>query len=243
MLLRKVNERWEVFFPSEHKHFCLFLKYPDQWDDNHVKRVAIVAGFWRLFFGIRLWKTTKSSDNSISDRMQYGFTFFDRGIHLHWGKTRVYDLPWAWSYVRGDLLMPDGSLFYRNYNLPKLGDRRTKSYWWGDILEGGESPHAGEIDRSSLVKYIDLRHVTKSGEVQEARIRLAGEEREWRWHWLKWLPFPRKISRTIDCSSDVELGERAGSWKGGMTGWGIDWKVGETMEQAFFRWYSNWDGR
>jgi hypothetical protein len=87
-----------------------------------------------------------------------------------------------------------------------------------------------------------LDHWTKDGVNQKAKIRLAGEEREWRPKCTRWLPIFRKIQRVVDCDSDTELGPRAGSWKGGMLGWSVDWQKDESMKEAFWRWYRNWDG-
>jgi hypothetical protein len=89
---------------------------------------------------------------------------------------------------------------------------------------------------------MNLVHYTKVGRKQEADITFTGEEREWRWKWFTWLPLFSKVERVIDCDSNVELGKKAGSWKGGMMGWSCEWDLDESMESAFRRWYEKWDG-
>jgi len=138
--------------------------------------------------------------------------------------------------VRHDLLFPDGNVYYRNV-YPKKNQKHL--HWW-EVFD--YSNKRNEDTEAEFAKFVDLNHWTKDGVNQKARIRLCGEEREWRPKCTRWLPIFRKIQRVVDCDSDTELGPRAGSWKGGMLGWSVDWKEDESMKEAFWRWYRNWDG-
>lgn len=64
----------------------------------------------------------------------------------------------------------------------------------------------------------------RSGEVQERIATIKEERRLWT---RPWLPYKRE-SRYIDISFSDEVGERSGSWKGGVLGCSFDMLEGET---------------
>lgn len=69
-----------------------------------------------------------------------------------------------------------------------------------------------------------FRYVLRSGEVQDRTATIQAERRVWtRW----WLPFKRE-SRYIDIAFSDEVGEKSGSWKGGVLGCGYEMLPGES---------------
>lgn len=184
-------------------------------------------------------------------RRDYGFSCNQEALHIHYGiqpgswsskdpensdHTKVYFWPWNPTIVRHDLLLPNGDVYHRNV-YPRNGQPHL--HWWEVFDVDGRVKSNSQAE---VAKFVTIEHTTKSGQVQKAKIRLAGEEREWRPKWTRWLPINKAIRRVVDCSSDIELGEKAGSWKGGLMGWSCEWKPDETMEQAFARWYRGWNG-
>lgn len=75
------------------------------------------------------------------------------------------------------------------------------------------------------------RYVLRSGEVQLRTATIRRESRRWGRPWLPW----RRVDTYIDVRFSDEVGERSGSWKGGLLG--CAWSVlhGETDEQALRR--------
>lgn len=74
-------------------------------------------------------------------------------------------------------------------------------------------------------------YTLRSGEVQHRTATIKAERRTWtRW----WLPFKR-VSRFIDVEFSGEVGERAGSWKGGCIGCSFPMLAAETPVQALRR--------
>ena len=139
----------------------------------------------------------------------YGFSFTSDALHWHWGeKTRLFWYPWTWDHYRTTILRPDGS--------------HWKS---GKGLYGDEIPPA-------LKEQHRYNYLMRDGEVQSCTATVHGVEREWRLRCAKWLPWPRKIQRTIDVSFSEQLGSGRGSWKGGVLGTGYNWQHGDTMQQA-----------
>jgi len=184
-------------------------------------------------------------------RKEYGITFGNEAIHIHYGiqpgnwsrddpensdHTKLFWYPWQLTIVRHDLLYPNGDVYHRN-KYPR-GDE--KHIHWYEVFDQPKPKTGVEVQ---VAEFVELEHYNKTdGKLQKARIRLCGEEREWRPKWTRWLPIFKHVSRVVDCNSDVELGTRAGSWKGGMMGWSCEWKEDEDMKDAFRRWYKTWDG-
>jgi hypothetical protein len=141
----------------------------------------------------------------------YGINWFERSIHLNWrDRCKVIHAPWNWRHVRHTYLNDDGTVHH---------DASPREY---------EAPE--EI--KSVYPY---RYALRNGTVQERTATIYGDEREWRWRWFTALPWPRKIRRCIDVRFSDEVGERSGSWKGGVIGCGYEWRKDETQEQALRR--------
>jgi hypothetical protein len=168
------------------------------------------------------WNFEQGHDREI------GISIHDKGIWWHvWVGTMASwsrDYPWCkwwrqgvvrpfgdFRHVRHEWLRPDGSVF------------RAPAPMEYDVPE--------EITETHPYTY-----TLKSGKVQERTATINGDEREWRWRWLgvTW-PWPRRVSRMIDVKFSDEVGERTGSWKGGVVGTSHEWRHGETMLDALRR--------
>lgn len=60
----------------------------------------------------------------------------------------------------------------------------------------------------------DYRYERESGEIQQRKATIAKETGTW---WRPWLPW-KMVKRSIKVDFDAEVGERTGSWKGGVMG-------------------------
>lgn len=192
------------------------IEFPSDWHEHKRAWVRLGIGFASVAFSFP-WRTTVPDQGQCSGPT-YGFYFFDDHLVLKYGKstgrrgdpsTFIY-MPWSWEHQRHDYLNPDGSVHHR----------------------AGKGDYQPPEETKQTFPY---RYTLRSGEVQERTATINGEEREWRWRWFQWLPWPRKISRSINVDFSDEVGERTGSWKGGTTGCGWDWKRGESMEGALRR--------
>lgn len=212
---------------------------------------------WRKFSDTSFEPTAQDMDGDESNgyfidiRRSYGITFAEEGLFIDYGvqpgvwssrsdtfsdKSKMYWYPWHPHLIRHDLLKPDGSLYHRNHS-SKVRD----SVYWYQVLDKLKQQFPNQEIDSPLTETVKITHITSSGSKQHATITLTGEEREWRPKWTRYLPFNKHTQRTVNCSSDIELGEKAGSWKGGLMGWSCEWRHGESMTDAFYRWYSTWD--
>lgn len=127
-------------------------------------------------------------------------------------KSKFFYMPWMWDHCKTQVLRPDGSW------VPYVA-----SY------DKGKEPDGREIQS------FQYRYTLQSGEVQNATATVYAERRVWKWRWFPCLPWPRMVRQSIDVNFDKEIGERAGSWKGGCIGCGWDMLPGESMEQTLRR--------
>jgi len=245
----KRNKWIEIECPTVSTHWTLQYKIPAShedpwyWAENYKDsyyRSALMFGFYKFFIRVSLWKT-KPLEVPCGEfaKNQYGLTLFDRGLHVHFGDTTVYDLPWSWEIVRHDLLLPGGEVYYSNRYTNNSPRNWTT---WFRILNNVDEVYSQSDVTTNATETVKITHYLKDGSAQDATITLTGNEHEWRWKWFKWLPYPRIINRVVVCNSDIELGERAGSWKGGLMGWSYEWRKDESMTDAFYRWYKEWNG-
>lgn len=151
-------------------------------------------------------------------------------VHLNWGaRTKIFGMPWEWTFYRHSILAQDGRSWITE--LDRLRPRRD------DVPIGlpAQIDWFRFADLPRWTKELPYRYVLRSGAVQDRVATISVEEREWRWRWLAWLPFPRRIQRSIDVRFSDEVGERAGSWKGGCVGCGYTLLSDETPEECLRR--------
>lgn len=75
------------------------------------------------------------------------------------------------------------------------------------------------------------RYLLRSGEVQVRQATIKAEQRLWTRPWLPW----KRVSRSIDVDFDKEVGERTGSWKGGVMGCSYEMQPHESPRMALRR--------
>lgn len=188
-----------------------------QWGENIC---SLNIGFIYGAVFIPLWfRFKRTYDPSYCLCPSYGFSWKWSGyrgdLFLHWfDKTKIIYMPWAWEHVRHDVLMKDQTW------------RRVAKKTW---IEGDEANDDGRPWewKDKFQEEHSYKYKLKNGTIQERIATIGVEEREWRWRWFTWLPFPRKISRCLEVRFNDEVGERSGSWKGGCIGCGYEMKKRE----------------
>jgi len=192
------------------------IETPSDWHEHRRAWVRLGFGVLTVAFSFPWYGKIPKDDGQCSGP-RYGFSFFGDMLWIYTGKSTSHKgkwititMPWAWKHVRHSYLRIDGTRHH-------------------DAVQGDyEAPE----DTRQTFSYTYTR---RSGEVQDRTATINGEEREWRLHYCPWLPWPRKLVRSININFSDEVGERSGSWKGGTIGCGWDWKHGETQEQSLRR--------
>lgn len=137
----------------------------------------------------------------------------DSSLMVCWGDyTKFIGFPWQYRHFSTLTLRPDGTW------VPSVGcwetDKEPDGHW---------------------ERTLPYHYMLRNGEVQHRRATISVERREWRQRWLFWCPWFAKVRKSIDVDFDDEVGERTGSWKGGVLGCGYDLKPNETPEECLRR--------
>lgn len=210
---RQYRMRWgELGFGKRGAAFdlCLF----EEGHSLHLRALWIDA-FIRLPF-LRRWR--RQPDEMMES---WGFSCDpEMGLHLHWGRRgKVITMPWRnWVQTAHDVRRPDGSW------AAFVGSWEEKQSPDGD----GKEPDGRHVER------LPYRYVLRSGEVQNVIAAVHVERRTRKLKLLRWLPFGR-TTHAIGVDFSDEVGERTGSWKGGVTGCSYTLRPGETPRKCLYR--------
>jgi hypothetical protein len=136
----------------------------------------------------------------------YGFYFYRDGRKIpdqFWirrgKKSTVIELPWYLTFYRKSILMKD------NTWVTECG-RKDKKF---------KNPTVKEHIK---VYTTDYMYTLKNGEVQNVLATVVVDEMEWRPKWFRWTSLFSKVRKSIDITFSEQVGEGAGSWKGGVLG-------------------------
>lgn len=208
-----VGERYRVV---EFSRLKLSMGLNLSGDDG--RRLSLeLFGFW-----IRLpWKAWREkADGEIME--SWGFGYFEKSMHFRWGtRCKIVYMPWDFQHVDKEhkFLLADGKSW------------ETVPRW----RHGQPNPDDLIKPRRWIASY-PYRYMVRSGDVQNVDAEVTVERRRWRRRGLPaWLPIAQKRSTCIDIRFTNEVGERAGSWKGGCTGCSYEMKPGETPRNTLAR--------
>ena len=148
------------------------------------------------------------------DCQTWGFSFSDDALHLNWNEsTTIVLLPWINKvHQRHEVRRADGSW------APYVGS------WEHDKTPDGREEFS-----------FPYTYMLKSGERQDRIATVYVDRRSWRPRWFTWTSLFEETRQSINVDFSDEVGEKAGSWKGGCTGCGYTMLAGESPEQTLRR--------
>lgn len=151
----------------------------------------------------------------------WGFSTVDGAVHLSWGNSyKILHMPWSdWAHVSHTVMRPDGSF------VAYVGSWEEKQ---------PHRPEGKEPDGRHTETH-PYHYMLQSGEVQHVDATISVERREWRLRCLRWTSLFAKVRHSINVEFSGEVGERAGSWKGGTIGCGYDLRPNETPRECLRR--------
>ncbi len=186
--------------------------FPKSWDEATVKRLGR-NWYWQC------------------DNRRWGFSIHDNYFQLFYGrqsddstleKRKSWHFPWSeWTIVRRSLFHGDGTHHF------------TENFVKGrSVVDWKEM---SEIKKKIVKQTVDIMDYDGTRLVAMLHI----DELEWvrgvrSFAWLKYI-FKPKIRRSLQIEFSEEVGNRKGSWKGGLMGTSIDMLPGEDSFQAFRR--------
>lgn len=172
------------------------------------------------------------------DYEEHGWGFTSSGyngriiecFHFRWGKKyKIIDMPWSYYFI---------SLSYRKNSgeWVKEDEKAVKRDWRNRLEEQSNF-------KSDFCEVYPFVYFKKDGEKQEVFAECHEEMREWRPKWTRWFPIFRKFRHelwvdfyeTSECTKYCDIGEQCDTWKGGVTGCGIDMDDEETKQHALKR--------
>jgi hypothetical protein len=95
------------------------IEFPSDWHETARGWVRLGFGLFTVAFSFPWSKVVPDEYQCSGPR--YGFTFFDTGLHLHWGKSRglrsdpskIVNMPWAWRHKEHRILSEKETHPYR----------------------------------------------------------------------------------------------------------------------------------
>lgn len=209
------GESIEVSWPRLGFGMKLYCYSPD---DRYIG-ANVHLGPVNLFFPTP-WPNKK---RSVSEAVEFsgqggkswGFNTFDGAVHFNWGhKCRILEWPFInWVFISHEVQREDGS--------------------WAPYVGSWEKEKSPDGRRMYEFDYI---YTLKNGEDQHRTASVYVERWTHRRKWLpRWFPGSLRTRPSISFEFDGEVGERTGSWKGGVIGSGETMLKGETVEQTFRR--------
>lgn len=211
------SSKWIVFYFGW--HFDISYEICGYFDSRHRINLDLI------FFSLTIILPIESKYTDECDPPKWGIAYHNQTFWIYRGgkgnfnggnKWWTMQVPWHYDWVRTSNLRKDGSWEHET-----KGNR--KDFYedkWKEIIWNETYPY---------------RYILKSGTVQDRLATIKVEEMEWRWHWFKWLPFPKMVRKTININFDNEVGERTGSWKGGTMGCGYELLKNETPLECLRR--------
>lgn len=201
-----IDFRWGYFAPRF--GFELTIQQGGYFSSNYAVNVCLGWGAFhvRLPFHMKRDPGCEWGTYGISVHSQ---TFW---VYRGWGHPAGWDLPLAtWVFDSHEIMNVNGEY----ESVPS----KTKAW------------EMRELD-TTLKETFPFVYILKNGTVQERTATVTQERRTWH---RKWFPFSKMVIEVIEVEFSGEVGERSGSWKGGVTGTSYKMKPTETREQTFER--------
>lgn len=226
--------RWVSFYPKFSKQGFRFTFSPWSYFDPRPQIVTTVSsllflispfilGWWFLLLIPTLFFSwgelfIRLPFNSFKDQCEYpnyGIMFYSvageipNHIWIRRGdRGKTINFPWAYKFWKNEVLL-------NNWQWQQGTDFWDKDKW-KDKIKYEEFPYT---------------YTLNSGEKQERTATVHQEK----WYWRNWFGLNTMMRHTIEIEFSDEVGERAGSWKGGCVSCSFNMKKGETSEQALRR--------
>lgn len=230
------KKRWKEFkFEIESPH-------PEECEDRTDEKMRVILYIFGFAIFYSFWKLLKRD-------WSFGFGWSSMGFHATYGiQTKkggniwssdgstgmksYWDFPWSKRRRWEKWLDQNGNVAYFNksYNW-----YQTK---WRKIFGRKPNPlydydyDTREAIKKSIEQEYPLEYTLKSGEVQKMRIFCYFSESSWVW---RALPFINSKDRCCNFRVTEELGEEAGSYKGGVIASAVNRLPNESMESCIER--------
>lgn len=230
---QEYKNSWLTFYPKkDSRGFC--FSWRKKQIHTYVSSILTVIGLIFLPFFISWWtlllipflffswgqifiNLPKYSDDDW-DSYDYGVDFYsvDGEFPNHiWfrmadGKSKTFYFPWAYKFDKREVLHKLG--WYTEQKGDNLWDKDV----WGNMMVIETHPYT---------------YTLNSGEKQKTTAEIYQEKRTWK----NWFGLNKMMKHYIEIEFKDEVGERAGSWKGGCVSCSYQVNKGETALECLRR--------
>lgn len=196
-----------------------------QYTDGEDHNLLIVKLPFLFKSYIHIGKEKNNYNWNINQEWMYGFYVYNWNddVVFGWGKHRIrFEFPWMLKWQSTEILDFDRNVLHTTSN-------KDKNYY----KLGGKYDEQYAVKQKIKHQSFNYTYRLNDGSIQNriATIKCI-ERRTWGW---KWFPWKKYIRTDIDISFNGEVGEKAGSWKGGCIACSYDILPNETPEQCLRR--------
>jgi len=213
--MKTIERDWGFFSPKFGLTFLVCQG--DYFDSRYVLKFCFIWGYFFIYLPFR----TKLEE--CCDTPRYGIDNHDSILWLYWGG----DCDESTGQMESENLLTFDYPFY-NFEFENHWVMNKNKEW--QVVKPDE--FSDDIYKWAEVIEEPYKYALNNGTVQERMAKCYKEKRQWH---RKWLPFMKKVSTSLEVSFSDEVGERTGSWKGGVTGCGYEMKRGESMMECLRR--------
>lgn len=223
----KNRYNWGEFYWTWHpKHWNLSLRLTDRHSE-----IGDMLIFCPLIFKSYIYLPTRFCQNkeskygSFGDGKSYGFYVFESiknftTLVLCYGKqSKHIEMPWNYEWYSSEILDFNGKVVHydckNTRHIPYEIRWKAEDYW-----------------KKEVSKQVDYTYKRKNGEIQKRTATIFPTRATYKMRIFPWI---KKVYNYVDYSFNDEVGEKTGSWKGGVLASGEIIKDGETPLQAFGR--------
>ncbi len=211
-----IHKEWLNFYTGWEKPCLVYDTFSYEDDNRHHMRMSLGWGLLYLYFP---WKNHGTDWNDFNDpEPKYGYYFYGEGkffdqIVFEFGKkSKTVDMPWALDFYKKGVMLKNSVWWTCNEKDIKKA-KKQGIQTWKDLRF-----NLDDDDERILKKKYPFTYVTKNGEIQNTTATCHVEIREWRPKWFMWTKAFRFIRRDLEINFNDEMGNRRGSWKGGVLG-------------------------
>ena len=243
-----INKKWFSFYIASWKTFTITWKEAD-YDES---KASINLCF--LWFHLYIYTSqkyaiyTKENFDYNKGEREYGIKIHNDKLWIYYGlKTKSFEFPYTYRFIRHSVLRKDGNWEHDYSKIGRKVYRISDNYYDSYVMIDGsikkeynKSFWEKKWDNILLKQIFDYTYILKNGNVQKRKATVKVKELEWRRYFLIWFKWKAKVNKCIDIEFDNEVGEKSGSWKGGVIGTSYHFlNDSETIEECFRRFEKN----
>lgn len=219
---------WYISDVCWHSYWQFSLKRV-RWTASYSDYICLYMFNFGIFFRLPPLHPEGLVDKRGDKRDEYMY-----GVYLYNDKELNYlDLVWGWGTYSGRFYFP---WFTWEWKSTEILDK-NRNVLLKETLKDRKQDFGirFKIERAikdAFKEEFDFTYKLKNGQIQERKAKVNVERRTWH---RKWFPWVEKIHTTIAVEFSDEVGEKTGSWKGGVVGSAYQMLPNETPEQCLRR--------